>query len=274
MSKMSSFYPKYVKIIVWIALGLSLNQCKPSDPEPDPCQNLELFEANFKIQTYFSGSDTTYETDEFILGNTIQFMASEDYDEYLWKLQDDNHTWKTKSFSLTFVNDAYGSFEVTLIAKRKTACAEKSIQVDTIKKSFTVYDFNTPPFVTVENSTQLPFYGSFKGSFTDNPNDEFIIQLIPTNHEGGYLRVYLYNFPRGCGGPNPPVRYGNEKTTSLGIMTYRAFGTGFQYDDNGCIFMYKLFGQIDRDDPNKITITYNIARNNGTTRKFIGFKQQ
>lgn len=254
-------------IIAGLVYGLT--NCKET-PDPDPCEVLKPFEADFKIQAYFPYPDTTIETDQFILGNGVYFIVSEEYDEYLWILEDDDRTWKTKSFALTFVNEAYGDFDITLIAKRKTSCTSEAIQTDTIKKTFTVHYYAEPSWVPLSQTVPLPFYGKFEGAFEDTPNDIFIVELVNSLNSAGGLATYLYNFPKGCGqnAPYPPRIYYNEIVPSVGFKTYTAFTIGTQFDYNGCIFMHKVFGTLDKNNPDKLNLSYKLP--NGKRRIFIG----
>ncbi|GAB4402337.1 MAG: hypothetical protein OHK0053_26190 [Microscillaceae bacterium] len=262
-----------IKILAYACLCAGLAWATWSCKDKDPCTLITPFEAEIQLQTYFPYVDTTIQTDQFIQGNAIEFTAAEDYDEYLWTLEDDDRTWTTKSFGLTFVNSAFGSFDVTLVAKRLTGCPTDPVQIDTVTKNFFVHYYRTPSSVPLSQTTPLPFYGKFEGAFEDTPNDVFTVEIINSLNNAGGLKTYLYNFPKGCGqnSPNPPIAYENERITSIGGRTYTAFASGTQFDTNGCIFMPWFFGTLDEDDYSKITLSYELP--NGMRRIFRGTKQ-
>ncbi len=266
---MKNLFKIIIQVCLCVGLAWAAWSCKDKkEPQPDPCTLITPFEADFKIQMDFI--DTLAELDEFIQGNAIQFTASEDYDEYLWTLQDDDHTWNTKSFGLTFVNDAHGRFYVRLIAKRHTDCESNPVQIDTITKSFTVHYFRMPPFVPLAEATPLPFLGKFRGAFLDVPDEVFTIEIFANNA----FTLYLYNFPNQCGNnfSYPFILSSNYGLPTLAPYSYTAFGYGSRADANvaNCISTPRLYGTMN-EAKDELTLSYKLS--NGSRRIFRGTKQ-
>ena len=96
-------------ISVWLLLFGGCQKCK-KDPAPDPCLGYKPMNADFKMTQTLSLSYNNerpdwvknLEVDTVLAGAFVNFEANQDLDVYEWRVGNDNRTWNTKKFSLSF----------------------------------------------------------------------------------------------------------------------------------------------------------------------------
>ncbi len=196
-------------ILLMMLLGaIAFSGCPDEEPiKPDPCAGVVETSADFTMKEII---DTIrIETDTIYTGNTVEFSAKYDADEYEWKLGTDDRTWKTKKFTLNFLN-FMGNVDVRLIAKRKAInkeCTPNDDGIDTIMKRLSV----------VHNSL---VFGNFRGVSTQNLKDTFTISIKEfADNVSDNRWVLIYNLNKGC------VDTSQDATSSyiMRIIGYKAF---------------------------------------------------
>jgi len=202
---------KQIQFFVWLglvvpmAIGImfSLEGC---GDEPNPCEALKPMEAKFTIREKLLNDlpTDTLQADTTITGNVVAFEASEDYDNYEWKIGLDPKTFTTKKVSLLFLYPE-DKIAVRLIAKKKSLknCFPKDDGIDTLVKYFAVID-----------KAVNPVYGSYSGYLIANPSDRFEITVT---HDQWFDQVNILNLNKGC----------NPVDESIGIRGFQCF-VGFK----------------------------------------------
>lgn len=248
-------------------------------PTPTP------FKASFQIYEAFYGSNRIFPTDT-IINFIAMFKGGDNYDSYSWVVGTDPTVHVTQSFKLTFsLNDVGQTLPVTLIAS-------KGGQLDTVKKQFTIMGVKgTPNERVTTHCVQLNYAGIFKGSFEDEPNHLFTVNIVNFN-DPNYMNNAMYfqgyrivNLPEGCGG----IYVAGQSCIVSEVSPFR-YSYDFQYtykaflvvdgDEIGCCPPVVLYGYMDSVDNRKLIIEYNLLNSDGrphidtlVRRKFIGYKQ-
>ena len=157
--------------------------------EPDACIDVEEVKAKFTFGQQLpmidgSAPDTVVVSDTVLTWKTIVFEASEDYDSYEWTVGDDPRTFNEKRFTLRFENPET-SIQVKLKVTKSpnNKCFPDDDGEDTLIKTLTVIDRSTSPIA-----------GTYVGSLTNSPNDQF--EVTVSNLGNGVYKIS--NLIKGC----------------------------------------------------------------------------
>jgi hypothetical protein len=195
---------KIVKLTLALLVVLFFSTCKkeccqdPTNPKCenyDPCHGVTKANADFTIGEFLGDlrySDTMFtEADTVYASNTTCFVPKHENDSFIWILGAEEVRSKTLCRSHFPVNR---DISVTLITVKNSPCLNGKKQRDTITKRF----HTVPHWSQLGDSTEAkknPFWGTWKGAHTDNPNDEFLVTF-------GFIGAHPYynSYPTSMAG--------------------------------------------------------------------------
>ena len=256
------------------------SRCK-DEPTPDPCLAKKTPTADFAIAEMVGDSLVTTDT----ISNTemqVVVHASPLYQSYKWKIGSDPREWTTSRVTLSFDNSLSGeTIQVTLIAKQAVdkTCFLDDDGIDTIVKKFTIACPSDLRCINAPVTFKRHYLGKWRGIIQDEPNKEFDVSIVDFGRDPNerddtvFYDMRIYNLPENCGG--------NQKTGACGgqIISpyffaptiseggYKAFYCRREYQFTCCPPM-SMFGKIDPNDRNRITIYMNYT--DGRKRIFNG----
>jgi len=169
-------YYYFTSIVILAVLFLSgcCKECSdPTNPDCenyDPCHNSEPANADFTINEQINNTDFYYESDTIYRINGTLFKPKYEADSITWILGAETLHQKElfrKGYPL-------GSIEVTMIAKMNpSSCLTEEQRIDTVTKQFFVLP--SPSIIDSNASKSSPWWGTWEGYNTDNPNDKFTV---------------------------------------------------------------------------------------------------
>jgi len=195
---------KLIKLTLALFVVLFFNSCRKEccqDPTNskcenyDPCYGVTKANADFTIGEFLGDlrySDTMFtEADTVYASNTTCFVPKHENDSFIWILGAEEVRSKTLCRSHFPVNR---DISVTLITVKNSPCLNGKKQRDTITKRF----HTVPHWSQLGDSTEAkknPFWGTWKGAHTDNPNDEFLVTF-------GFIGAHPYynSYPTSMAG--------------------------------------------------------------------------
>jgi hypothetical protein len=195
---------KIIKLTLALFVVLFFNSCRkeccqdPTNPKCenyDPCNGVTKANADFTIGEFLGDlrySDTMFtEADTVYASNTTCFVPKHENDSFIWILGAEEVRSKTLCRSHFPVNR---DISVTLITVKNSPCLNGKKQRDTITKRF----HTVPHWSQLGDSTEAkknPFWGTWKGAHTDNPNDEFLVTF-------GFIGAHPYynSYPTSMAG--------------------------------------------------------------------------
>lgn len=225
-------------------IGLSfllLQSCKcddPSDPNCpnyDPCRGQVSNFANFYMEEglFYNGEGEFFRTDTTLENNNVRFtIFDQNVDSVKWFIGADPNIRKGKSINITF-DEPYGEIKITAIVYKEKAasCISGEDGIDTLTKSVFVLDW-----------WRAPYFGTFTGKSSENPEIEFASTIDTISSYRGLTKrikvALLTNFPNGYNMPVPTDGVNN---------LYRPFA----------MLGYKGFIQVVGDDLDNIRAKYN-----------------
>lgn len=246
----------------------------------------EKFKTSFKIYENFYGSNRIFPTDTIVTYQAT-FLADDNYDSYKWTVDGDPTIHVTKSFRLLFPFSETGN---TLIV---TLAASKNGRIDTVSKKFTLMAAKGTPNANLSPySVTLPYFGTFEGSYEDEPTHKFKVTITdfgmgPDPNAADFFGGFrLINLPEGCGGNNVSGQPCHVNEVSPYHYSYSfdySYEAFFVHDVGGligCCPPVAFYGYMDSIDKRKLIIECNFLDNSHpfyqvdtiARKKFIGYK--
>ncbi|MCX8020392.1 MAG: hypothetical protein N2747_07870 [Chitinophagaceae bacterium] len=145
-------------------------------------------------------TDTAFESDTIFRDNPVIFKAIGEYDSVLWKVGDDPRDFTSKQFGLIFF-DFLGTVPVrfTGYLKPDSVCFPNAPKEYNAYQNITLVEQSTSGILT-----KSPLVGQYKGCYTHDPTDSFIVRFEFFDSAKysvsfpGYKNFYwISNFPKG-----------------------------------------------------------------------------
>jgi hypothetical protein len=199
-----------MKKLLPVLLILPFLSCKKQKASSSINQdNPDNFAAHFQIyESFTDGPDVATDT---IIKFSATMKFTDTYSEYKWQVG--NTEYFSRDLFLRFGEaDLLAPIPVSLFAKKKFFVDGSWItKSDTITRLLVVRALAKSSLSNVVHTSLVvtsPFFGKFKGSFTDNATDTFSIIIanhginpVPSNTTQ-FWDARIYNLPKGCGGQN------------------------------------------------------------------------
>lgn len=196
-----------MKTHLFIVVVVSILSCKKQKSPSSEYENPDKFVANFEIfEDFIDGTQVATDT---IVKFSATMRFSDNYSEHKWQVG--NTEYFSRDLFLRFGEaDMVAPIPVTLFAKKKFLVAGSWItKADTFTRQLVVRALAKSSLSTVVNPSFVvtsPFFGKFRGSFSDNVADTFSIIIanhgmnpVPSNTTQ-FWDARVYNLPKGCGG--------------------------------------------------------------------------
>ncbi len=155
--------------------------CDPKNPDCenyDPCLNITEANADFTIGEYLGDiryTDTMFTEADTVYGhNSICFVPKHQNDSFIWILGAE--TIRSKTLCRSYF-PADRDYSVTLITQKNSQCLIGKKQRDTVTKRFHSKALRKLSSHDTIYPRLSPFWGTWRGSNTDNPNDEFMVSF-------------------------------------------------------------------------------------------------
>ena len=263
-----------------LLLGLCITACKKEQPDLTTLNNCSCaneVSADFKMGQFFDSDlidlDTVhyymyYEPDgTFHLdGNCYISFSANDANamSYEWQVGNNSSSQTTKDFGLYF-DDTVGTIPVRLIihSTPNTICFPDDDGIDTVTR-----------YLTVRSMPQPYLIGKFKGYNTDNPAQEFIIEIDTFHPENSNFITYgIKNLPTG----NTFDKINSFNTVSFNGTTE----SGSTTDGGGFIQFTGQTKGLFNSATNQLRVTYSARYYNSsfsqilqelTNKTFVGIK--
>lgn len=256
---------KYLIIIIGLLCGVvSFYSCKkecsdrtnPDCENYDPCHNSEPANADFTINEQINFTDFFYETDTIYDFNGTLFKPKYEADSITWILGAETVHQK----ELFRKGYPRGIIEVTMIAKmHPTSCLTEEQRVDTVTKQFFVLP--TPGSIDSNITKASPWWGTWEGYNTDNPDDKFTVSWGYNSGDPHLIIPVVMDFvglPKGIK-KQVPFYQGVTSSRSSGIAVRVGYNALIMYNGSGQNWDFTGFSldAVCRRENNKVTIDYS-----------------
>ncbi|MCC7331369.1 MAG: hypothetical protein IT232_02065 [Flavobacteriales bacterium] len=267
---------KYLFFFISFFFIATLNSCKedcndPTNPDCknyDPCLGKEPANADFGIYEVigegYRFEHILDETDTILSRNGVVFKPKKDYDKVTWILGAETIS-TTELYRDRFPN---GWINVTMIAEMNShPCLKQEQLRDTLTKRFFVVPFKSDS-TSLKNS---PWWGTWEGSDTDNPNEKYIVTW---GYNNGFNSPWLHfaGLPKGT--PKQNQFYQNKVEVAWDVFSYPGYNMLWVINEynNHRVFGCFAINAICIRSNNNLTIEYKF--NNTPYQHFLKGEEQ
>ncbi len=257
-----------VLFAVFILNGCSKECCDPTNPECenyDPCHNSQPANADFIINEQINATDFYYETDTIYRVNGTLFKPKHDADSITWILGSETVHQKElfrKGYPL-------GTIEVTMIAKMNpSSCLTEEQRIDTMTKQFFVLP--SPSVIDSNASKSSPWWGTWEGYNTDEPNDRFTVSwgyISGYNASNTRVEMDFVGLPKGIKKQIP--FYTLSTSRSYGIEVGVGYKAAKMYNITQNNWTYGGFALEGISYRNKNEVTIEYSYNNTPYQRWL-----
>lgn len=144
--------------------------CKKNKTER-PCDITQMPSGKFVTKEILG--DTSFIADTIFRNNYVQFQTLDNYESVNWKLGSDPRDWTNQNFQLSFIN-ALGEVPINFLGRKtaNTLCFPQDNGKYGSSQNLVLLEQSEKPTLTIS-----PLVGRYKGTFTNNATDTFIMRI-------------------------------------------------------------------------------------------------